>query len=273
MPDTRYRDLAEFGLVFITPDDPTFAGIIEDISRRPWPFGLWADEDLSSAAILDNQSEKSIVALAWVWRYTAADRTFAQRNANLGSSMQSDVLAGREKVVRDRCSFILPGSKRLITHNGMFGDNSDVLPSEPERRTGGWVGSRGGFGRREEVHTAAELLLDVAFFDDGLCAGPDESGLFESVTADVERQRGMAQEIVMALQSGASMGTIFEMLRPLASHGAPPPPAGKVAGTAQLLRTFANEAIHRLINTPEAALLAWFESVAQPSGIRLRRPS
>jgi hypothetical protein len=45
--------------------------------------------------------------------------------------MQLDVLAGRSPV-RDLASFILPGSKRLITEFGAFGDNLEQNERPPE---------------------------------------------------------------------------------------------------------------------------------------------
>jgi hypothetical protein len=68
------------------------------------------------------------------------------------------------------------------------------------------------------MRTAIELSLDVVFFEDGLCVGPDEFGLFKTVSEDVQQQRTVAQEIVELLQRGESVGRVFEILRPLARH-------------------------------------------------------
>lgn len=130
-----------------------------------------------------------------------------------------DVLCGRAKVVQDLGSFVLPGSKRLITERGMFGNNLDVLPPDSAARGRGWMGAGGGGGFRKglsEEIAQTELCLDVAIFEDGLCVRPDESGLFEIVTDDQERQRDKAQEIVAALRNRASVGQVFEALLPLA---------------------------------------------------------
>jgi hypothetical protein len=168
----------------------------------------------------------------------------------------------------------------IITEDGVFGDNSDVMPRESDARGGGFGhGGVGGGPKRwrtgDEEVTRTELHLDAVLFEDGLCVGPDEFGMFESVMKALDRQRRTAQEIVEALRNNASHGRLFEILRPLASR------AGGEGGIGhpQLLWIFANRAIDDLVNKsgPELLarfeLLAPFEPLAQPSPIRLHRPS
>jgi hypothetical protein len=145
MRQTKYLDLAEFGLTFVTSNDPAFPSLLHDLESRPQPFGSWPTGDLNSAAVLLNQSGKAIIVLAYVWRYTTVEGvTRTSLYSNLGSSMQLEVLNGRAEVVRDLGSFILPGSKRLITEQGMFGNNLDVLPRDEIARGGGYIGAGGG---------------------------------------------------------------------------------------------------------------------------------
>ena len=139
-PRKTYRDLRRFGLEFVTPETEQFSSLLQEIQDRPPSIGPWPVVDADApAAVLLNQSGKAIVALAYCWKYTTVDADVrTSRCSNLGSSMQMDVLTGRAEVSKDRFSFILPGSKRLITQNGMFGDNSDVLPPESASRGGWW---------------------------------------------------------------------------------------------------------------------------------------
>jgi hypothetical protein len=66
----------------------------------------------------------------------------------------------------------------------------------------------------------------------------------------------------------------FEIVRPLARHVGPETAAdGRARHSAQLLSMFANMAIHHLVQASDPELVAWFERAAQPSPIRLRRPS
>jgi hypothetical protein len=159
----------------------------------------------------------------------------------------------------------------------MFGDNSDVLPAESASHDGcyGGLGGGGKMPRREgrEEIVCTELYLNAAIFDDGLCVGPDDFGLFENLARDLERQRDTAQEVVEALRNEASIGRVFEIVRPLARHIGPETAASRFAWNSQLLSMFANMAIHHLVHTSDPELLAWFEKAAQPSPIQLHRPS
>jgi hypothetical protein len=273
MAPTKYYGLPKFGLPLITLEDQEFAELLREIQNRPHPFGPPLIDHAHGAAVLFNRSPKAIVALAYVWRYTSRDgETRTSRHSNLGSSLQMDVLAGRTGVARDRTSFILPNSKRLITEDGMWGDNFDVIA--PESDAGGMGlghgGDRGARRRRrgEDSLAGIELRLDVVFFEDGLCVGPDEFRLFENVVDALDRQRRTVQEIVEALQNNASIGRVFEILRPLASRSA----AERDVGHHPLLWMFGRRAIDELVNKSGPELLPWFESLLLPSAIRLHRP-
>ena len=279
MPKTTYRDLAEFGLPLIGPESPAFDALVRDIENRPQPFPFSTIGNLDTAAVLVNQSGRAIVALAYIWRYTTADgKTRASRCANLGSSAQMDFLSGQSGVIRDLGTFILPGSKRLITEGRTFGNNLDVLPPETLGCSGGWISGGGGRPLRNQVKTEIaeiELVLDFVLLEDGLCVGPDEWGLFESLTEEVRRQLETARDIVAALRNGASPGRIFELLLPLARSRHNPPARG-IADPAQslspLLAMFGQVAIHRLVDLDGSQLLPWFEQIAQSSPVRLHRP-
>jgi hypothetical protein len=272
MPETQYRDLAEFGLPLVAPGALEYDALVREIQSRPEPFGSWPSGELDTAAVLLNRSGQAIVTLAYYWRYsTSAGTSYAGRYSNLASSMQTEVLSGRGHVRRDLGTFILPGSKRLITEQGMFGNNLDVLPPEEAGRGGGYVGAGGGAGEHGRTGqglpevTGIELVLDVVVLEDG-------AGLFESLSGELKQQRSAAREIVNALRSGASAGQIFEILRPLARK----PPMGAAGGRGRahpvVLTMFANMSIHRLVQASDAELLQWFEEIAQSSPLRLHRP-
>jgi hypothetical protein len=287
MIETIYCDLAEYGLPLITPGAPAYAVRLEEILSAPSPFGPGIDSTPDRAAVLENQTPMAVITLSYFWRYTSADgKTRTSRHLNLGSSRQMDVLTGRENVVRDLSSFILSGTRRLITEDRMYGDNRDVLAPQPTTGGGGWAGSRGagrGTGAALIDVVKIALELDVAIFEDGLCVGPDETGLRESLTEQMQTQANTANEIAQVLRAGAPPGRIFEMLRPMARHRPPaPPPQSDIrsmVGRSQegristpLLSMFARSAIHHLINADDAGLLAWFEAAATISPLRLHRP-
>jgi len=241
MPLYEFRDLAAFGLHLVPSDD---------------------------SVVLSNQSEKAIVGLVYVRRYTMPDGTSRTgHHSNLGSSMQLDILTGRSPAPRDLNTCILPGSKRLITERGMFGDNSDVL-SPDEVHQGRGCGSIGtGIAKHYQHADTAALYLDLAIFEDGLCAGPDESGLYGALTESLNIQRLTAESAATALRNGASEGQIFELLRPIARRSQ----HSHDQHQRTFLPMFAHMAISQLINASPADLLAWFDSYAQPPSLTLRR--
>lgn len=267
-----YRDLAEFGLPLVTPAQPEFASLVHDVESRPEPFGSWPIEELSNAAVLLNESNNAVLGISCLWRYTTATGAFTSRFLNLGSSTQLDVMTGRSEVVEDLGTFILRGSKRLITERGMFGNNLDVLGRE-KRFGGGYIGGGGGGGRtrRGEEIVAVELVLDLAILEDGRCVGPDEAGLFDSLIEDLEQIRRTAEAAANALGNGGSSGEIFEMLRPLARKT--PERTAQRRSRSPFRSMFAHMSIDRLINDDSAAVASWLEGYAQPPRFRLHRAS
>jgi hypothetical protein len=268
MPRITFKDLAAFGLLLVTPKDPAFLRLSEEILNRTPLFpsrALLPQAPIDDAsAVLLNQSGKAVITLTYFWKYTlAGGHVRTHQRSDLGSSRQMDVLSGRASPTRDPVSFILPGSKRLITKDGIFGDNRDVLPPDTERFSGG-IGSAGGARDADgEDVEHIELQLDAAIFEDGLCAGPNESGLFDSVTEALNLERNTARQIVEILRSGGSLGQAFEILRPLAkrpevhyAHRRTEHHAG------HLLGMFSNVAINRLINLEGEDLIGWFEESA-----------
>jgi hypothetical protein len=261
---SAYRDLAEYGLPFVTPSDAGFDALVEDIRSRH-RLGPPPPPQLDYAAVLLNQTGKALITLAWIWKFTdSAGQTRTHSSCNLGSSIQMDVLAGRAPVQRDRWTLILPGSKRLITRERMFGDNTDVLPPEPFR--GGGVGSGGGGLRPGLDIETVELQLDAVIFEDGICAGPDEYGLFDAVTSALEAQSNLARQMADAIRAGASVGTLFEILRPHAQHRSVPPRSG-----LHLQIPFARQVLDELVHWNESQLLAWLEGFSAPQAFQLRR--
>jgi hypothetical protein len=277
MPAARYSGLAEYGLPLIAKEHASFYAFVNDIEGHPGPGPAQPVAVSDRAAVLLNNTGRAIIAVEWFWRYTGRDgQARTSRFSNLGSSAQRDVLTGRSKVGRDLGTFILPGSKRLITERGIFGSNLDVLAPEELPSAQGYCGGWGGGSPRESAETElaiVELGLDLAILEDGLCVGPDESALYEALNECLDLQRTTAQEAVRALQTGASVGQVFEIVRPLARHSAPPSQTqGKPRHSTPIVSTFGSEAIHHLINANDTDLLAFFKRAAEPRSLELSRP-
>jgi hypothetical protein len=196
MLPTVYHDLSDFGLPFVTPDDSAFPGLLLEIQSHPEPIGPQAPSDTSTAAVLLNRSEKAIVTLTYIWRYTmAAGHTCTSRHFDLGTSMQMDVLTGRAGVTRDRGSFFLPGSKRLITQEGMFGDNSDVLPAESESHGGGYGRGTGGGGGIPSSGAGRRAARDHRDRTGSGCCDFRSSGQFLRISVEGHDEKEIAHHI------------------------------------------------------------------------------
>jgi hypothetical protein len=233
-----YSDLAEFGLPLVTREHPDFARLADEIRKRPSPMQRFMGSDVSGVAVVVNQSGKTVLSLGVVFKFEDAEG-HGSTNHFSGSFLAgglADVLTGAVPVSPRTPGHIFPGSKRLITSQGVWGDNTDVVPpdeNDPRRgMEGGFVGTGGfvGAGRRRAAEVVSgDLLLDLAIFEDGLCVGPDRYGGFEALLAEISERRHIATDILEALQKGASRGEIFEIVRPLAK-GMPPPPPGTRTG-------------------------------------------
>jgi hypothetical protein len=119
MRSVVYKDLAQYGLPFVTRCDRDYEGLVAEIcARQSIP-----DEALDEAAVILNQSGRNVVAMTGLWTYWpsagAPRKTF---ESNFASTAVFDATG-------DRHSAFAAGSKRLITWQGTFGNNSDVIPT------------------------------------------------------------------------------------------------------------------------------------------------
>ncbi len=103
------------------------------------------------------------------------------------------------------------GSKRLLTWQRTFGNNSDVIPWSPSVRSsgGGWVFASLPRSRNLEDVEWIELKLDSVFFDAGLLAGPDERGTFEGVTKAIADECALIGEGLRILRNGGTAVELF----------------------------------------------------------------
>ncbi|MFN7934284.1 MAG: hypothetical protein U0R19_13220 [Bryobacteraceae bacterium] len=264
MPEAHYQGLASDGLPLVTPSDEAFATRLRSIRDNCWfPVPEVHDEP---AAILVNLTGQTILAFAIVWRYTdPAGESRTHRISTLSSSRQIEALCGRAGVGPDDHTFVLPGSQRLITQQGIYGDNHDVIPPEVRRRSGfGGGGSAG--GTAPGGFNRIELSLDVVFLEDGRVLGPDTSDLFRGMVSTFAAQRQLAWEMIAALRRGATVGACFDLLRPLGLAD-----RSQHDGLHSLRHMFLHRATHVLLHLPEDEILAWAEREAEPPRLHLHR--
>lgn len=262
-----YRDLPEVGMPFVTPEDPRFQQLKSQIALPP--FGGHPDHLRPEMAVVLNQSGQPVLAMSFLWKWIDDMGSTSQHRMH-GLSSLSQLQFEPADSRRMRFHPFLPGSKRLVTPDGVFGDNSDVLPAET--RPSGFIGSfAGGSNRvhpgRPERHPL-ELQLDSVIFADGLCAGPDEIGVLAALDPVAKEQRRMAAEAAALLRKGATFGAVFDLLRPIARHPVPGP------ASQNLLFSFGRQALDRLIqarNERRDDLIDWFDEQSRYPKIELRR--
>src|SRR5688572_21369942 len=207
------RDLQELGLRFIKPDDPEFAPAAAGIRERT-RFPPLLDEAPDFSALLTNESGQTVIGFTVLWSFTnSLGQTSRMELSNLGPGMEA--LAGRSLAMP--AAGVAPGSKRLITTQGIFGNNADVVPPDP--RFPGFRAGSGGFSgsRRLSIEGElqfVELTLDLMVFADGLVAGPDIEDKFPEIQRDLDEQRALIGRLAAAMRDGASPGRVFEMLLP-----------------------------------------------------------
>src|SRR5262249_52548848 len=110
------------------------------------------EADASGVAVVVNQSGKTVLSIAVVFKFDDADghRSTNHFSGSFSAGGLVEVSTGVVPMSPRTPGHIFPGSKRLITTRGLWGDNPDVIPpdvSDP-RRGGGLAWSGGGVGAR-----------------------------------------------------------------------------------------------------------------------------
>jgi hypothetical protein len=270
-----YRGLPEFGLPFITVEDSRFDELKSQVVFHP--LAGRPEASPPETVIVVNESRQPVLAMSFLWRWTdGSGQVTTTRMSGVSSLSQLGPVQGDPRQLRFHP--FLPGSKRLVTAAGVFGDNSDVLPASSERSgfMGGFGGTslRGRRGVKDPERHLLEMQLDSAIFADGLCAGPDELGVLAALEPVRTEQQRIASEAAVLLRSGANFGEVFDCLRFAARR---PGPTSTLQNTdpSHLLFTFGTQAMDRLIHAQDEqrdGLTAWFEEQSRQPMLKLRRP-
>ncbi|MBI4909353.1 MAG: hypothetical protein HY820_37385 [Acidobacteria bacterium] len=260
------RDLPEVGVVLLPSSHAENRRALEAMLSRRLFFTPWPDPVPEPAAILCNNSGRRIIGFSFVWTFVeAGGRKPAFRMMNVGSSSsQLDMLTGNDP--GEHFNYIAAGSRRLLTPGQMHGDNFDVLP--PPARGGGFSGAGGG-ARDTDERALESVTLDFVILDDGLFAGPDESGHFEMLVEELDRIHDVSAAAVELLQEGKTAGAVFDLLH---SHMDRQPPSLRVPHvTRSVLPMFAQWSAGQLGRLSREDLILWFARYAQPGKFHLRR--
>jgi hypothetical protein len=250
----RCEDLRSAGLVLVPAISPDYDALLADIQNRidhppadpqimlpplrKMMFGKISPEKRPTSAILLNRSDKSIAALALVWRYEeAGGRTYTRSFMNTFGNALLLPFSNQGPLSEKAKAYwftILPGSKRYLGENEMAGDNTDVrLPGPDEIWTGGGgFGAGGGSGRQMPDIRSVTLAIDGVFFTDGEFIGPNQLGLWENVTAEAKTRMAVAKSARdgkgRGLSAAAILAEIIAITGP-APHRPPAPPPGPVS--------------------------------------------
>jgi hypothetical protein len=198
------NNLSDFGLPLSTVGSEEFRRFVN--AQTQSGVVLPPEPLLGCAALLTNNSGQRVLGVTEIWKITHADgRTGTATLTPLASSLSIDPITGRETIPDWQTSrVIIPGSKRLLTVNSNYGDNSDVLGAAPVRPKNSCHLSFGGLLGVEDIPDVVHihLQLDSVFLENGLCVGPDEAGTFESLTAGLELRLRLARRVKRDLDSG-----------------------------------------------------------------------
>ena len=164
--------------------------------------------------ILRNRSQQPIAALSWIWKFEPeAGHATSHPFAHAGGSSFIERF-GAEDQTRGYSGYweaILPGSKRVIRGNSMFGDNTDVRPAKPHelRANIRFTGRLPNFRRPPGPFKWISLAIDGVFFLNGDFAGPDTLQNFDRVVAEVQAHVEVGKIAREGHKRGLSAAEIF----------------------------------------------------------------
>jgi hypothetical protein len=243
----RCEDLPRYGVVLFPPSSPEYAALLADIQKRlanPIPGSAPELFDVGDPSdptmVLGNRSQTAIAAVSWIWKWepeTGRPRGVSVLAVGVPSVLAPFGLDERLRKLYGYWHVILPGSKRGIRGNNMFGDSTDVRPPQPDELwKGGVMGSRGGPHRPPAPLKSVTLTLDGVFFVDGGFAGPDTLHCFDLLTADVDAHLQAGKIARDGHNQGLSPAAIFAQIEAVTGPDrgpAPPPPPGGVGNTIE----------------------------------------
>lgn len=162
----------------------------------------------SYSVILQNTTEKTVVAYALRWEYPAPKGQIGIWNQSFGQS--SRLLDGSKRKTNPsedkRGLTIDPGEWKLVTPKSYIGSDSSVT-SEAMAADQGYrtylqsVVSRLGQGD-------LTVTLDGAFFEDGTFVGPDRSGYCDIFKAEVSAKHDLMARVVTASKTGQGLAQV-----------------------------------------------------------------
>jgi len=231
----RCGDLPQYGVVLAPPSSPEFAALLADIQKRlasplpgsPPPLADFEDP-AAPTMIVCNRSQMAIAAMSWIWKFEPEIGRPAGSSVSPAGGTSLLEPFGLDERMRKLYGYwhvILPGSKRGIRGNSMFGDNTDVRPPQPDELWRGGIGGGGSRTRRAlGPLKSVTLILDGLFFVDGGFAGPDTLRTYDRVTADADAHIEVARLAREGHEQGLSPAEILARIEAVTGPDRGPAP-------------------------------------------------
>jgi len=234
------EDLERYGVVLVAPTSERYFELLADIERalsvRPKgaapvdaaDLSRISEHDTRGSAILLNQASVAIASMATVWWSRGRDGDilpFRRLPGTNPSVLLPFALDPRQRIWSAYWHTILPASKRLLTVNEMYGDNTDVRPPVgDELWSGGSFRVSAGLANDQEP---LKLTIDGVFFADGGFAGPNQLGSWEQATMAMEAYLDCAALAREALEKHTDAERFFGRIGEFTGcteASSPPPP-------------------------------------------------
>ena len=223
------RDLSEYGVRLIPATDPSFNGLVAANLKNIPPDSIEANKPFS--VFIKNTGKRDVVAYVLKWELVEEDgsiRTHISSEGNphllMGAEpAKNPALIELSPVVKPAkvkfCSWIPPveeqGAGSMTGGTPAGGGDPGVL-----RRT-----VQGGNSKeiRDYLQTklrqgrSITISVDGAFFDDGTFVGPNSTGFYEQIQAQIKAKHDLLEEANNALTGGKQPDEIFKLLEPYKS--------------------------------------------------------
>jgi hypothetical protein len=219
------KDLPESGISIIGPSDPAFDQKISALKIKP------AQKELIKpfSVLINNTGEKAIVAFKLRWECKKAD----------GSVVYKDVVKSSSWVFTDsEADQPISADPTIIKPHSIW-FHSLVSQSQPSEggTGGGWVvvgdpnstetqdllkspnGTQALKALNAELarYVSITISFDGAFFDDGTFVGPDATGFFELIKAQVDAKHDPLQAMKVDSERGKSADQILQSIEGIAN--------------------------------------------------------
>jgi hypothetical protein len=253
-------DLRDFGVSLLAKTSSRFPQALLAVRENGVPVAGASVPNFS--AVLINETDQPILGIVqvWKWRILEVSGIGEAILTPLASTLGVETLFGSEPFDGGNRRIIFPGSGRVITPDGVRGDNWEAVSVPPPDTSRNGCGFSFGGGLPEELSRVAsvELHLDTVFLGDGRVLGPDDGGTLSALVSGLPPCREEARRIKADLRAGISSAALIEKLQEL-WETAKYPPRDPNFYRDMLMRHLLGRAIYFLHQQNTERLLSWLK--------------